>query len=475
MAARQDQGLVFTLIAFVILFIVAFVAAYVGWKSYGESETHVAELQNQLSSANSAVAKNQGEKEQLAKWMGVGQFDSVEDVEKTVTQDMDHYAANFDESRRSYRNIVEYLAKENESISSRLTTATDNVKKTNDQLLAVEAEKEKQVAQYEAQMKAAGEDAAAQRSSFKKDRDSLEATKQELHDNLAQQEAKYEKQLADINARLKELTENLGKSERAKDNLLAEVSKAADSFEIPDGRIAWVNQDGTVWINLGSADALRRQVTFSIFEADNQDPAKSDPKGSIEVTKILGDHMAEAHITMDDPRDPILTGDQIYSQVWHRGKRLHFALSGIIDMNGDGQNDMQMARDMIELNGGVVDAYLTDDGTVQGEISVNTRYLVLGDYPQEARQAAMQVGWEKMSTDAKTNGVEVITLDKFLNQIGYAPDDRMVRLGVGARAVDFPAQPEAGTIPSGPRGATPFRPRTPNQSAPSGRSIRFSP
>jgi len=478
MAARQDQGLVFTLIAFVILFIVAFVAAYVGWKSYGESETHVAELQNQLNSANSAVAKNQGEKEQLATWMGVGQFDSVEDVEKTVQQDMTHYGANFDESRRSYRNIVEYLAKENESISSRLATATDKLKQTNDRLLAVEAEKEKQVAQYGAQMKAAGEDAAAQRASFKKDRDSLEAKKQELLDNLAQQEAKYEKQITDLNTQLKDVRENLTKSERAKDNLLAEVSKSADSFEVPDGRIAWVNQDGTVWINLGSADALRRQITFSVLGADNQDPAKAESKGSIEVTKVLGDHMAEAHITADDPRDPILTGDQIYSQVWHRGKKLRFALCGIIDLDGDGHSDMKMARDLIELNGGVVDAYLDDDGTVQGEITVNTRYLVLGTFPQEARQAAMQTGWETMSSDAKTNGVEVITLDKFLNQIGYAPDDRMVRLGAGARAADFPPQPEAGAIPSGPRGAMPFRPRSPKKTAPStssGRSIRFSP
>jgi len=475
MAARQDQGLVFTLIAFVILFIIAFVAAYVGWKSYSESETNVAELQNQLSSAQSAVAKNQSEKEQLSTWMGVGQFDSVEDVQKTVEQDMARYAANFDESRRSYRNIVEYLAKENESISSREVAAKDQLKDLKDRLLAVEAEKEKQVVQFEQQMKAAGADAASQRASFKKDRDSLEAKKQELLDNLAKQEAKYEKQIADVNTQLKDLTENLTKSERAKDNLLAEVSKSAESFEIPDGRIAWVNQDGTVWINLGSADALRRQITFSVFDADNQDPAKSSNKGSIEVTKVLGDHMAEAHITMDDPRNPILTGDQIYSQVWHRGKQLHFALSGIIDMDGDGRNDMKMARDLVELNGGVVDAYLADDGKVQGAITVNTRYLVLGDYPQEARQAAMQTGWEAMSTDAKINGVEVITLDKFLNQIGYAPDDRMVRLGAGARAVDFPARPEAGSAVD-PRGGAPkFRPRTPNQTAPSGRSIRFSP
>ena len=130
MAARQDQGLVFTLIAFVILFIIAFVAAYVGWKSYSESETHVAELQNQLNSANSAVATNQGGKEQLSKWMGVGTFDNVEDVEKTFKDDMTRFGANFGADRQSYRNIVEYLAKENESISSREVAAKDQLKET---------------------------------------------------------------------------------------------------------------------------------------------------------------------------------------------------------------------------------------------------------------------------------------------------------------------------------------------------------
>ena len=149
-----------------------------------------------------------------------------------------------------------------------------------------------------------------------------------------------------------------------------------------------------MWINLGTADSLRRQVTFSVYDADQHDAAKATKKGSIEVTRLLGEHMAEARITEDDPTNPILTGDNIYSQVWHRGKKLHFALTGFIDFDGDGQSDMQLARDLIELNGGVVDAYLNDDGTVEGEITANTRYLVLGDVPESAIQvqAATAVG-----------------------------------------------------------------------------------
>jgi len=475
MAARQDQGLVFTLIAFVILFIIAFVAAYVGWKSYGDSETHVAQLQDDLSQERSARTNFQTDNEQLLQWMGVGQFDNIADVQKSFQDDMARYGATFSEDQRSYRKVVEYLAQENQAISSREASAKEQLKELKDRMLALETENEKKVAQYQAQMNAAEQDAAAEREQHRKDRDALEATKRKLQDNLAQQQAHYEKQFAEINARMKDLTRKLTKSERAKDNLLGQISKATESFEIPDGRVSWVNQNGTVWINLGAADALRPQISFSVFDADALDPAKAERKGSLEVTKILGDHMAEAQVTNDNPHNPILTGDQIYSQVWHRGKKLHFALTGIIDLDGDGRNDMPLARNLIELNGGVVDSYLGDDGTPVGEITVNTRYLVLGDYPENANEAALQEGWSHMSNDAKTNGVEVITIDKFLNQIGYAPDSRVVTLGPGARASDFPPRPEAGSE-SGRSQSSPFRMRSPNRASPRSNSyLRFSP
>lgn len=479
MAARQDQGLVFTLIAFVILFIITFVAAYVGWKSYSDAQTQLASVQEQKRASDTAAQTQTDAAIQLKSMLGVGENDNPEDVKKTFDEDMKRFGATFSAEQRSYRKIVEYLAQENLDVSNREAAAKSQLKDLKDRMLAAEAAYEKTVGEYAAQAKAAKEDAAAERDRHNKDRESLEATKKELQDNLAQQEARYEKQLADINKQLKDLNDKLAKSEHAKDNLLAEVSKSAESFEIPDGRISWVNQNGTVWINLGSADALRRQITFSVFDADAQDPAKTEPKGSIEVTRILGDHMAEARITKDSPENPILTGDQIYSQVWHRGKRLRFALMGIIDLNGDGHNDMKLARDLIELNGGVVDAYVTDDGKIEGAITVNTRYLVRGDHPEGSNQAALQEAWNTMSQDAKTNGVEVITLDKFLNQIGYAPDDRVVQLGPGAKASDFPPRPEQGTGGTG-SGPASFRPRSPNRapsqgSAPTGSYFRFSP
>ena len=451
MAARQDQGLVFTLIAFVILFIIAFVAAYVGWKSYSDSETHVAELQNQLElRRNGGRHQEAGRQRAAARTMDRRRRSSTtsKTLKRRVKEDMTKYGANFGEDRQSYRNIVEYLAKENESISSREVGGQGPIQGDQGPAAGGRGRKGKAGRPVRgADEGGRGRCRDRNARSSKKDRESLEAKKQELLRQSRQARGPSTKSSwPTINTQLKDLTEKLTKSEQAKDNLLAEVSKSAESFEVPDGRISWVNQNGTVWINLGSADALRRQITFSVFDADQsgsrQDRAEGQHRSHQDSRRSHGRgprHRATIRAIRSSPATRSTARSGIAAS------KLRFALMGIIDLDGDGHNDMKLARDLIELNGGVVDAYVADDGKIEGSITVNTRYLVRGDHPEAANQAALQVAWDKMSTDAKTNGVEVITLDKFLNQIGYAPDDRTVQLGAGARGVDFPPLPATGS------------------------------
>jgi hypothetical protein len=95
---------------------------------------------------------------------------------------------------------------------------------------------------------------------------------------------------------------------------------------------------------------------------------------------------------------------------------------------------------------------------MEGEITANTRYLVLGEIPGSGLQVKLQKGWNDMSQEATKLGVESITLPEFLGQMGYRPQDRTVPLGSGATARDFPARPEDQMPPT----ATPrFRARTP--------------
>ena len=170
----------------------------------------------------------------------------------------------------------------------------------------------------------------------------LETTKAALQKSLDDQRTKYEATIAERDKAVKDLTDKNAKLEHAVANLIENRKDEPESFEVADGRISYVNQNGTVWINLGTGDSLRRQVTFSVFDSDLHDASKSKKKGSIEVTRVLGDHMAEARITSDDPTNPILTGDKIYSQIWHRGKKLHFALTGLVDFDGDGKSDLEL-------------------------------------------------------------------------------------------------------------------------------------
>ena len=167
----------------------------------------------------------------------------------------------------------------------------------------------------------------------------------------------------------------------------------------------------------------------------------------------------------DNPLNPILTGDNVYSQVWHRGKVLRFALTGVIDIDGDGRSDLQRAQDLIKINGGVVDAYLAEDGRVEGEMTVDTRYLVLGEFPESVTQAAIREGWSEMTEAAKTLGVETILLPQFLDQMGYTPEERTVALGASSKASEFTAAPPSRAELSGAevyRSRPPdFRRRTP--------------
>lgn len=453
MAARQDQGLHIALSIFIFLFVGTFVLWYLYFKSASELQQQLTQTESQLTGEQGRSNNLRSENQRLRQMIG---FDEVEDfpnVEKTFGEDMQRFGQTFDESRRFYRDILEYIYKENDDIAAREATAKQQIKDLNERLLAKQAESDKQVAQFEAQANKAEQEVAALTTQYKNDRAELDETTKKLQSTLQTQRTELQGQITSLQAKLKEIDSKLAKSEQAKANLLEQRNVASDTFEVADGRVSWVSQNGTVWINLGEADSLRRQITFSVYDTDQHDAAKAKKKGSIEVTRILGDHLAEARVTQDDAENPILTGDQIYSQVWERGNKLHFALTGVIDIDDDGRSDLQLARDLIELNGGVVDSYLGEDGKVVGSMSVITRYLVLGEFPEEARKIALRDGWQKMNDEASDYGIEVITLGEFLSQMGYQPAGRAVQLSRGSASSDSESDAS--------EGSSAFRPRSP--------------
>jgi hypothetical protein len=465
MPARQDQTLQIFLIICIFLLLVLGVATYLGWRGYSDTAQELAKRSTELDQKNTQVSNMQTENEAYREFMGFAANDNFADVETAFKADMERYGAGVaDEGSRYYRKVLEAVAAEAQRNAAGEAEQKKLVEDLNNRLEAVNAAATAQINEHKQIADKAQQDLAGEKTKFQEDRTALESKQTELLAIVEKQKTDFEARVAEYDTEKKRLTEMLEKREQAVANLIENQKDEEGSFEVADGRISWVQQNGTVWINLGSADSLRRQVTFSVFDADQHDAEKATKKGSIEVSRVLGEHMAEARITQDEPTNPILPGDMIYSQVWHRGKKLRFALAGIIDIDNDGVSDMDLARQLIELNGGIVDAYVKEDATVEGTITANTKYLVLGEFPNSPTEVALQKPWEDLHVEARDLGVETISLTEFLNQMGYRPQDRTVQLGAGASARDFPARPESGATRNG--AATRFRPRTPIRTQP---------
>ncbi len=454
MAKGQDQTLQIFLIFFTILLIGFMAATYFMFSYWSGAVKELETTKTQLGDANAAKLSLQSENEAYRQNMGFGQFDNADAVKDQFDNDMDKYAGTFGEADQKYRRVLEIMFTENQKFALDQANDKSKIKELEERLLQIETEKQKQIAGFEAQLKKVEQDAASERNKFNQQRASLEKEQAQLAKTLAEQRTKFDTERTKLSDDISKLNSDIVAMQRTIDKQKTLIARDDPSFEVPDGEVKYVNQaNSTVWINLGEADSVRRQVTFAVVDTSSSDVAQAEPKGKIEVTKILADHMAEAVVTEDDPRNPILPGDKIFSQVWHRGQELHFAFTGKIDLNGDGRDDMTQARDLVSLNGGIVDAYVDKDGKVQGEMSVETRYLVLGEFPESTNDAPLRTAWEKMTKDASSKGIETISLVDFMNQMGYKAQDRAVQLGPNARSQDFRPRPNPA--------ASELRPRSP--------------
>ena len=142
-------------------------------------------------------------------------------------------------------------------------------------------------------------------------------------------------------------------------------------------------------------------------------------KASIEVTQVLGDHLAEARVYDDKVADPIVPGDKIYTPLWTPGEKRHFALAGFMDVNGDGKNDIQAVKDMIAINGGVVDCYIDDKGKLVGRR--DHQHPLSGPRRGSQRKGPDRHDCclHKDRNEAEQFGVQKIQLGDLLQRVGW--------------------------------------------------------
>jgi len=78
------------------------------------------------------------------------------------------------------------------------------------------------------------------------------------------------------------------------------------------------------------------------------------------------------------------------------------------------------------MTGGEIDAEDTAEGTVEGTLSVHTRYLVLGEQPTDTSEAARIRTYSDMVREATRLGIEQISVHKLIDAMGFGSRVRSV-------------------------------------------------
>lgn len=457
MASRESQGLQIALILFVLITIALAVTTFVYYRRSEEALKETAAARQSENSAKTTRDQAIFQVQALKSMIGWGEADldnmpgmdkEMQDIVAAFKEDMVMYGEGLPDEDRNYRNLprnMETAIRERNAnlVEANLREQTLIADKKN-----VEDREIKRADLAEAAAKKDADNYSQERQEFvgykqtmKGDFDKLVSENEQTVDRYKTEQAKISTEKATLAKEVGTLTNLLSGARERLENL------QVTNFETPDGRVTWVNQGSrVVWINVGLADGLRPQTTFAIYDRDEVGVMKPERKGSVEVVKVMDQHLAEARILEDDLKNPILPGDLIHSPAWRPGRRVHFALAGFMDIDGDGESDRDTLRNLITMSGGMIDAEVHDNGQRTGALTNNTRYLIRGERPSETSGPAALQGYSQMDRDAKNMSVETINLDEFLTYIGWKGEFRTVQLGRGSRSEDFGAKQADGVI-----------------------------
>jgi hypothetical protein len=442
MAARENQGLQIALIVFVMLTIILIVTTYLFFSSYSEEREKGKALAAAKSTADSAAAKAVEEFDRVKNVLGAAQTDKIEAIEEAAAVDMKMHGEGLPEAQRNYKALVARLVDEvrkYEAANSQLTAQAEELK---NKLAEQEKAAEGQVAQYKSQAGETASDLEGERSKFNDDRGRITQQMQEIQTKAETTQQQSEKVAKDSGERIAALSKELEQSELLRRDMQNKEERERKASEYPDGKVTRVSQRARrVWLDVGTADGLKTQTTFVVVAPEDGNPNTAEPKGTLEVVRLTDTHQAEARIVDDDLANPIMPGDNVFSVVWEAGQREHFALAGMLDIDSDGGDDRVRVKDLIALNGGIVDAEVGADGVKNGDLSIHTKYLVEGERP-DAESKDLD-GWSAIHTEADRLGVKTIDLADFLRYMGYTKEQSAVQVGKFAEPSEFkPRLPE---------------------------------
>lgn len=466
----SKQGLIITLVIFVLLSIGLGVSTYLGFDGQQQLEAKAKEAEKKEASMTKNRDFEKLKALMLKQYIGIGQPADVDDIQrlskesdgerkaeiKKLTTDLAELGWDDEKAKptTTYRKVVDNLKAELKNAQTELETT----KKTNEDLVAnkdaaiktLQQEKAKAnelVQEVQAKAKQDLEEFAKKMLNGRDQRfEAVMKEKDEAKKKDAEEIQKLVKAMGDRDKEMKEVKVKLRHYEEGK--------KAPDllAYESPRGAIKSLERHGDfAYIDLGSSARVQPQLRFSIFDHHAGAKPTGEPKGSLEIVQVMGPRLSKARITSvrDPNRAPVEVGDYIFNPSWRPDEVQHIAIAGLIDLTGDGtDSSREVMRDLRRQNI-VVDEYL-DLKTLKfyGQMSVNTMYLVLGEAPTSdvlglvggdeatSRLKDIRDKLGEAQKEAEKYGVTVVPARKFLIMSGYplprqtAPADYRLHGGV---------------------------------------------
>jgi hypothetical protein len=470
----SKQGLIITLVIFVLLSIILSVVAYYGYadqqklmddKKAAEGKEATMKKDRDAQQYQKALLRtlvgipDKGDGETLS---GLGSQMQAERAAIVNSDKLKGLGIGWDEAtNKPNRSLVDEMAR----LGSELRSTQLKGEKTEQALKKARDDFEAERTADQAALKKANEGQRIAQAELVTEREKKSQAFLDAAERLAKQDAAME----ESNKKLQNTTEDKDKEIRRLKadiaRLETHVKRLQDrlpqlnilDYDVAKGKILRLNPAGNeAYINVGSADNAKPGLTFSVFEATAGKPGKNR-KGSVEIASVLGEHLSKARITdvQDPTRQPILAGDLLYNPAWSPALREHVAITGLIDLTGDGRDHTAEFVRQLEKQGIVVDAYLDlRDLTVKGKgINWDTNYLVRGQMPELSASQQIKAGdarveqqqqvmakVSEMQEEAAKYGVTVVPLRRFLSLIGYK-----VPRSLPSGALDFQFRPTVTT------------------------------
>jgi hypothetical protein len=456
---ESKQGLVITLVFFILATLGLGVSTYYGFDGQEKKDKEVKEAKKEVELVKDE--RNWYKFQAMMYRSYMGQTQTLEDVGQLATLktqfdqgSMKVNSKDKEEATKVLKGLGERFGwtgnKPNQTYESKLADLNgkyETLAKTDQGVLKAnkdaKSELQKKQAELDEAQKNYKENLDAQVAKAKKDQEGLQKQIDDSRKTIDTQATSLEK----ANLATEQAKKTLGKQNedqkkeltKAKERIAFQQAtieeKEVKSSEAPqsmrtDWKITEMDPRGTKpYINLGSADNVKPQLTFTIHGVGLDGRPIRQAKGTLEVVNVIGPHLSQTRITgvKDANREPILKGDILYNPSWNPTLKKHVALAGIMDITGDGRDSLREFMRNLERQNIVVDAYLDPkDGTVKGEITLRTDYLILGESQAfsptgrvEKDDGKAKAGREEMQAKAQKYGVKPIALHKYLEMIGY--------------------------------------------------------